>query len=139
MSHNKEDDGINNYVGRAITDCTTSNDHKTLAECVSSNDVSTQSEVLETSEFYATAVESFDVHSVVLATPQDNVSKKNPAKMWRKRKRCSDDDLFMISKKKLKINSDKILKIGGKNKGNNKGFATFIYCSVVMKPINVFF
>ena len=85
-----------------------SNDDKTMAECISSKDVLTQPEAFDVSEVYATAVESLD--DTVMNSSEVNVSKKNQPRLWRKRRRYSDTDrMFVISKKKLKMNSDKII------------------------------
>jgi len=104
---------------------------ETLSGYNTSHHAVTQSEALDVSESYATAAESFDVsRDAVLKSPQHNVSKKNPP-VWRKRKRY-DDYMFIISKKKLKMNSDKIIKkskiqnIHSKgNKTKTKGSSSF--------------
>ena len=97
-----------NEEKKIMVENATSNDEKTMVECASSNDVLTQSEVLDVSEVYATAVESFD--DTVMNSLEGNASKKNQPRLWRKRRRYSDNDrMFVISKKKLKMNSVKII------------------------------
>ena len=97
-----------NAKRKQVEHSSASNDDKTMAECISSKDVLTQPEALDVSEVYATTVESFD--DIVMNSPEGNVSKKNQPRLWRKRRRYSDTDrMFVISKKKLKMNSDKII------------------------------
>lgn len=111
-NHDEDEDGdISSSSKRPVREYTASSDDGRLAESASSNDVPTQSEALDASEFYATAAKSFDDgHNAMSASPQENVSKETLPMMWRKRKRCNHDDMFFISKKKLKINSDNIIK-----------------------------
>ena len=74
---------INNDVIGAMSECSTSDNGGMLVEHSSSNDVLT--EVLDISEFYATAAESFgNGDNSVFTSPQENVSKSNPPKMWSK-------------------------------------------------------
>ena len=113
-----EENVMNNNANGMLIERT--ND-KTMAECINSNDVLTEPEALDVSEYYATAVESFD--DTVLNSPEGNISKKNQPKQWRKRRKYSDDEGMFISKKKLKMNSDKIIeksKIKSNFKGNTK-------------------
>ena len=120
-----EDDGTESNTKRTVTGCSASNVGGMLAKCSSLNSTVTQSEALDASELYATAAESFDDgHYTVMTSPQESVSKNTPPKIWQKRKRYNndDDDVFFVSKKKLKTNSDKIIK---KSKvQNSKGSRT---------------
>ena len=109
----------------ALVECTTltNDDDKVVVERYScSNDISVQPEALDVSNCYMTATESFyEGHDSVLKSPEQVVSKKIPAKMWRKRKAHDDDkhEMFFISKKKLKLNSEKVMK-KSKRKGNKR-------------------
>ena len=114
---------INNGTKEALVECATlTNDHKAVVESSSkSNYVSSQPEALDVSDYYMTATESFYEDHGVLKSPEHVISKKNPAKIWRKRKTCSDNEhgIIFISKKKLKLNSETIVK-KSKRKHDNK-------------------
>ena len=106
---------INSGTKEALVECATlTNDHKVMVERSSkSNHVSSQPEALDVSDCYMTATESFyEDRDRVLKAPEHVISKKNSAKIWRKRKTYSDDEhgMIFISKKKLKLNSEMIIK-----------------------------
>ena len=112
----QEEDRTNSDIEETVTQCSASDDVGMLAE---QHNIS--NETLNVSEFYATAAESFgNGDSVVFISPQKNASKSSPP-IWRKRKRYSiDDDMFFISRKKLKANSNEIIN-KSKLQNNKKG------------------
>ena len=105
-----EEDRINSDVIEAVTECSTSDNGGMSVEHNSPNDAHTKA--LDVSEFYTTAAESFgNGDNTVLTSPQENISKNNQPKMWRKQKRYNnDDDMFFVSKKKLKAHSNMMTK-----------------------------
>ena len=136
--HKLEENDINSNTKRMLVEHATSNDDKTKGECISSNNVLTQPEALDVSECYATAVESFDDgHSAVLNSPEGNFSKKIQPKLWRKRKRYRDTDrMFVISRKKLKMNSDKIFEKSEIKSNTKKGVLKF--CNVLIYAFTIY-
>ena len=130
-----EDNDINSNTKRMLVEHATSNDDKTMGERISSNNVLAQPEALDVSECYATAVESFDDgHSAVFNSPEGNFSKKIQPKLWRKRKRYHDTD--RISKKKLKMNSDKIFEKSETKSNTKKGVLKF--CNVLIYVFTIY-
>ena len=106
----QEEDRTNSDVEETVTQCNASDDVRMLAkEHNNSNESLTAA--LNVSELYTTAVESFtNSDSTAFMSSQESVSKRNPPKKWRKRKRCNNyDDMICIAKKKLKVNSDKTI------------------------------
>ena len=129
--HKHEEDRINSGVIGAVTECNASDNDGMSVEHNSSNDVLT--EALDVSEFYATAAESFgNADNTVFTSPQENISKNNRPKMWRKQKRCNnDDDMFFISRKKLKTNSNVITKKSKQRIDKGKSLKRFVAVFVV--------
>lgn len=107
-------------------DKTNSDIEETVTQCSAADDVAEQhnisNEALNVSEFYVTAAESFgNGDSLVFISPQKNASKNSSPKIWRKRKRSNNDDnMFFISRKKLKVNSNEIIN-KSKLQNNKKG------------------
>ena len=136
--HKLDYDEENGNSKKITVENATSNDEKTMVECARSHNVLTQPEVLDVSEVYATAVESFD--DTVMNSPEGNASKKNQPRLWRKRRRYSDNDgMFVISKKKLKMNSDKIIeksKIRSTKVNTKRGILEFWYMNLYL--LNMF-